>query len=120
MAYTDAINGVAIGPSAGSCGTAAFRGEPVIVEDIATDPLWAEHRDLALRHSLRACWSVPVSSQGKVTRRSQCTIASRARPTEFDQEFVGQITHLAGSGSNTNWRRRGSSEVRHISPKRRS
>jgi GAF domain-containing protein len=36
------------------------------VEDIATDPLWAEHRDLALSHSLRACWSVPVSSQGKV------------------------------------------------------
>jgi hypothetical protein len=65
-AYTDAINGAAIGPSGGSCGTAAYRGEPVIVEDIATDPLWADYRDLALSHSLRACWSVPVSSQGKV------------------------------------------------------
>jgi len=66
-AYTDAINGTVIGPSAGSCGTAAYRGEPVIVEDIATDPLWADYRDLALPHSLRACWSAPVfSSQGKV------------------------------------------------------
>ena len=45
-AYTDAINGTVIGPSAGSCGTAAYRGEPVIVEDIATDPLSADYRDL--------------------------------------------------------------------------
>ena len=60
-AYTDAINGAVIGPSADSCGTAAYRAEPVIVEDIATDPLWAEYRDLALSHSLRACWSTPVS-----------------------------------------------------------
>jgi len=37
--YTDAINGITIGPSAGSCGTAAYRGQPVIVEDIASDPL---------------------------------------------------------------------------------
>jgi GAF domain-containing protein len=64
-AYTDAINGMAIGPSAGSCGTAASRGEPVIVEDIASDPLWSAHCNLALSHSLRACWSTPVSSQGK-------------------------------------------------------
>jgi PAS domain S-box-containing protein len=53
-AYTDAINDGVIGPSAGPCGTAAYRGEPVIVEDIATDPLWADYRDLALPHSLRA------------------------------------------------------------------
>ncbi|MBH0178583.1 MAG: PAS domain-containing protein [Nitrospira sp.] len=46
--YTRAIDGLAIGPSVGSCGTAAFRREPVIVEDIATDPLWANHRHLAL------------------------------------------------------------------------
>src|SRR5260370_19836491 len=66
-AYTDAINGTVIGPSAGSCGTAAYRGEPVIVEDIATAPLWAKYRDLALPHSLHACWSAPAfSSQGKV------------------------------------------------------
>jgi GAF domain-containing protein len=54
-AYTDAINGMAIGPSAGSCGTAAYRGEPVIVEDIASHPLWSAYCDLALSHSLRAC-----------------------------------------------------------------
>jgi PAS domain S-box-containing protein len=60
-AHTGAINGIVIGPAAGSCGTAAYRGEPVVVEDIATDPLWADYRDLALPHSLRACWSTPFS-----------------------------------------------------------
>ena len=75
--YTDAINGMEIGPSTGSCGTAAYRGEPVIVGDIATDPLWSAYCDLASRHSLRACWSVPISPQGKVIATFQCTIASR-------------------------------------------
>src|SRR5207245_10095444 len=58
-----------IGPCAGSCGTAAYRGSAVIVPDIATDPLWEvpEHRASALRHHLRASWSNPIlSSQGKV------------------------------------------------------
>src|SRR5437763_4654455 len=66
-AYTEAIDGAFIGASVGSCGTAAYRAEQVIVSDIATDPLWADFRDLALAHSLRACWSTPIfSSEGKV------------------------------------------------------
>src|SRR5256884_6466445 len=65
--YNEAIDGVAIGPFAGSCGTAAYRAEPVIVSDINTDPLWADYRDVALAHGLRACWSTPIlSSAGKV------------------------------------------------------
>lgn len=55
-----AIDGQAIGPQAGSCGTAAYRREPVIVEDIATDPLWEPYRETALAHGLRACWSTPI------------------------------------------------------------
>jgi PAS domain S-box-containing protein len=97
-AYTDAINGTAIGPSAGSCGTAAYRAEPVIVEDIATDPLWAEYRDLALRHSLRACWSTPVfSSQGKVISTFGMYHREPRRPTQRDQQIIDLITHLAGA-----------------------
>jgi PAS domain S-box-containing protein len=56
-AYSAAINGGLIGPAAGSCGTAAYRRQPVIVEDIASDPLWADYKDLALGHGLQACWS---------------------------------------------------------------
>jgi anti-sigma regulatory factor (Ser/Thr protein kinase) len=61
-AYNDAIDGIAIGPDAGSCGTAAHRGEPVIARDIRTDPLWAGFRALAEEHRLRACWSTPIRS----------------------------------------------------------
>ena len=62
--YRQAMEGIAIGPNAGSCGTAAFRDERVIVSDIATDPLWAGCRDFALRHGLRACWSEPIHCSG--------------------------------------------------------
>src|SRR6267142_3525257 len=97
-AYTDAINGTVIGPSAGSCGTAAYRGEPVIVEDIATDPLWANYRDLALPHSLRACWSTPVfSSQGKVIATFAMYHREPRRPTQRDQQIIDLIAHLAGA-----------------------
>jgi GAF domain-containing protein len=66
-AYTDAIDGAVIGPTAGSCGTAAYRAQQVIVADIAIDPLWADYRELALPHGLRACWSTPIfSSDGAV------------------------------------------------------
>lgn len=60
--YTLAIDGLLIGPQAGSCGTAIFRREKVIVSDIATDPLWTDHKDLAMQFGLRACWSFPIFS----------------------------------------------------------
>ncbi len=63
-AYNAAIDGIEIGPSVGSCGTAAYRRRQVIVEDIATDPLWADFRNLALEFGLRACWSTPVVGVG--------------------------------------------------------
>ena len=67
QAYNDAIHGAAIGPAVGSCGTAAFRGETVVVTDIADDPLWVDYRDLAMAHGLRACWSTPVkAADGRV------------------------------------------------------
>jgi GAF domain-containing protein len=58
--YVEAIDGSEIGPSAGSCGTAAYLGRPVYVTDIATDPLWEAYRDIALPHGLRSCWSTPI------------------------------------------------------------
>jgi hypothetical protein len=58
--FCEAIDGLEIGPSAGSCGTAAFRGLPVYVADIANDPLWHAYRDLAIPHGLRSCWSTPI------------------------------------------------------------
>lgn len=63
-AYMEAIDGIRIGPKAGSCGTAAFSEQPVIVADIATDELWKDYRSLAEAHGLRACWSTPIFSSG--------------------------------------------------------
>src|SRR5262249_4884199 len=60
--YNRAIDGLAIGPSVGSCGTAAYRREPVCVSDIAGDPLWAPSAELGLSHGPPACWSSPVLS----------------------------------------------------------
>ena len=59
-AYCQAIDGLAHGPAAGSCGTAAHFGRPIYVTDIATDPFWADYKELALAHGLRACWSTPI------------------------------------------------------------
>ena len=64
-AYMQAIDGAEIGACAGSCGTAAFLGAAVYVSDIATDPLWADYKDLALGHGLRACWSIPILTRGR-------------------------------------------------------
>jgi diguanylate cyclase (GGDEF)-like protein/PAS domain S-box-containing protein len=59
------MSGVPLGPAAGSCGTAAFRREMVVCADIASDPIWADYRKLALDNGLRAAWSVPIFSGGQ-------------------------------------------------------
>ncbi|HYE34207.1 sensor domain-containing phosphodiesterase [Methylocaldum sp.] len=58
--YSRQIDGIAIGPSVGSCGTAVFNRQTVIVSDIRTDPRWTAFRDLAEQYGLRACWSTPI------------------------------------------------------------
>lgn len=60
QSYRTAIDGSEIGPTAGSCGTAAYLRRPVYATDITTDPLWEGYRDLALAHGLRSCWSTPI------------------------------------------------------------
>ena len=62
-AYNAAIDGVEIGPEVGSCGTAAFHDKTVAVYDIENDPLWADYKELALGHGLRACWSTPIHGE---------------------------------------------------------
>src|SRR5438094_1179717 len=94
--YTEAIDGGLIGPRAGSCGTAAYRGERVIVSDIMIDPLWDQYRHLAIDHGLRACWSTPIFS---TTRHVMGTFALYSRepgsPTADQLNLIEQMTHLA-------------------------
>jgi signal transduction histidine kinase/PAS domain-containing protein len=96
LQYTEAIDGAVIGPSVGSCGTAAYRRQTIIVSDIATDPLWADYRDLALAHGLRACWSSPIlSSDGSVLGTFATYYRQPRSPTPHEQNLVAQVTHLA-------------------------
>ncbi|MEY2498967.1 MAG: hypothetical protein QOD12_2523 [Verrucomicrobiota bacterium] len=96
-AYTDAIDGLVIGPSVGSCGTAAYQAEQVIVSDIAVDPRWAPFRGLALKHSLGACWSTPIfSSEGKVIGTFAMYYREPRSPNPGEQDTIQHITYLAG------------------------
>ena len=89
--------GVPIAPSAGSCGTAAFRKQPVIVSDIATDPLWKEFRVLALENGLRACWSTPVfSSDGNVLGTFAIYYREPRDPDPQTSALVEVATRIAG------------------------
>jgi PAS domain S-box-containing protein len=94
--YCRAVDGVVIGPRVGSCGTAAYLGQPVIVEDIATDPLWAEVRDLALPHGLRACWSMPIRSPaGQVLGTFAMYYRRPRRPDAHDWRLIEVSSRLA-------------------------
>jgi len=95
--WTQQMENLPIGPCAGSCGTAAYRGSPVIVSDIATDPLWnvPEHRASALKHGLRASWSNPVlSSEGKVLGTFCMYYRETRSPNSRDLEVIELATHL--------------------------
>jgi signal transduction histidine kinase/CheY-like chemotaxis protein len=59
--YNAAVEGLRIGPTVGSCGTASFWNVPVIVESIADDPLWASLRGVAEVAGVAACWSHPIT-----------------------------------------------------------
>lgn len=93
--YSRALEGVAIGPSVGSCGTAAFRAEPVEVTDIATDPLWADYRHLVLPTGLQSCWSTPIkSADGRVIGTFAFYYHGKRRPDPFHHRLVDVSLHL--------------------------
>jgi len=95
-AFTQAIAGALIGPVAGSCGTAAYRGELVIVEDVEIDPLWADYRQLAKAHGLRACWSSPIfSSECRVLGTFALYFRDVRRPSEADIQLVRDASGAA-------------------------
>jgi signal transduction histidine kinase/integral membrane sensor domain MASE1 len=95
-AYLKAINGMPIGPDVGSCGTAMYLRKPVIVADIASDPLWENFRDLALSHGLRACWSTPIlSDHGKVLGALALYYREVRRPSAAEFRLMEIADHLA-------------------------
>lgn len=96
-AYRELIDGLSIGPTAGSCGTAAFTGHPIYVTDIANDPLWEDYRDFALPHGLRACWSTPIRNSSDKLIGTFAIYHLRPRsPIKEEVESIRMITdHVA-------------------------
>jgi PAS domain S-box-containing protein len=94
-AYNNALEDQPIGPAAGSCGTAAYRREPVVVTDIATDPLWVAYKDLALPHGLRACWSFPILAEGRVLGTFAVYYREVRAPSSEDRELIARAVHVA-------------------------
>lgn len=94
--FNRAIDGAAIGPIAGSCGTALYRREPVFVADIASDPLWADYMHLALPHGLRACWSTPIfDADGRALGTFAIYFRETGLPTARHRELIGFATHTS-------------------------
>ncbi|QJY45852.1 ATP-binding protein [Pseudonocardia broussonetiae] len=95
--YRAEIDGVRIGPFAGSCGTAAFTRSEVIAADIDTDARWADYRTVALRHGLRSCWSTPILDvdRGIVLGTFAVYHATSWTPDAAATELVQRLTHVA-------------------------
>jgi PAS domain S-box-containing protein len=96
-AYVKAVNGAAIGPRNGSCGTAMHTRRPVVVTDVMTDPLWTDYRELAKICGLRACWSTPIlSAQGDVLGSFAMYREENRGPLPEETRLTQIATHIAG------------------------
>ncbi len=96
-AYSSAIDGFTIGEGVGSCGTAAFRREPIIVADISHDPLWEDYRDLAANHRLAACWSHPIlSPDGQLLGTFAIYFSAPRDASAAERDMLASVARVAG------------------------
>ena len=95
IAYSKALDGTPIGPESGSCGAAAFSGEPVMVSDIASHPFWDGFRELALPLGLKACWSTPIKcTDGRVLGTFAFYYRDSREPSPLHYLLVNACIHL--------------------------
>jgi PAS domain S-box-containing protein len=94
--YNQKVDGLKIGPTVGSCGTAAYLKKPVIVSDTFTDPLWADYREIAQQYGLRACWATPIlSQQGEVLGTFAMYYREVRSPSAYELQLIERTAHLA-------------------------
>ncbi len=95
-AYAALLEGMAIGPGVGSCGTAMHRREAVVVSDIEHDPLWAPYLELVRDFGFRACWSMPIMQDEQTVLGSFAMYYRTVRhPESEEQRLIGVASHLA-------------------------
>lgn len=94
--YNQAIDGVAIGEGVGSCGTAAFTGKRVIVEDISSHAYWTPWQVLAAKAELGSCWSQPIiTASGQVLGTFALYHKDKRSPGAMDIKLIEQFASLA-------------------------
>lgn len=95
-AYNAAIDGIAVGYGVGSCGTAAYTGERVIVEDVRVHPYWQPYQALVDLAEIRSCWSEPIKNrQGEVLGTFAIYHKDATSPTEQDIQLISESAALA-------------------------
>jgi diguanylate cyclase (GGDEF)-like protein/PAS domain S-box-containing protein len=95
--YNAALNGMEIGDKRGSCGTAVWRRERVVVGDIATHPFWELYKELALAFDLKACWSTPIfGSGGQVLGTFAVYYREQREPRLDELESIDRMVPVAG------------------------
>ena len=93
--YNQAIDGVEIGQGKGSCGTAAFTKETVIVSDISTHPYWTPWAELAKKAQLGACWSEPIiDSKSELIGTFAIYHRKQSTPNKADFALIEQLSNL--------------------------
>ena len=112
--YMAALEGFPMGPQVGSCGTAMYRKEAVIVADIMNDPLWEPYKGLIAPHGFRACWSTPIFLHRDLVLGSFAMYYREVRsPTDYDMRLISVATHLAGIAIERTRRERELDQHRH-------
>lgn len=97
LAYKEAIDGIAIGPAVGSCGTAVYQQREVLVSDIPNSQLWTNFRELALSHNFHACWSVPIfSTKHRVLGTFAIYHTSPRTPKNYELLAIRRGAYLTG------------------------
>jgi len=96
--YNTAVNGFSPGPNAASCGTAAFFRKQIIVEDIATDPLWKDYKSYALSEELRSCWSTPIfGAKDELLGTFAVYYTEPRNPTQNDLTLIDGLVDITAS-----------------------
>jgi len=117
QSYSAALEGLPIGESAGSCGTAAFLGKPICVMDISTDPLWTDYKDWVLPFGFLACWSSPIRLRdGRVVGTFAFYYKEKCCPSLLDQQLVTACLHLSMLAFETDEARQKIAQLSHFDP----
>lgn len=96
LSFSESLLNIEIGPNVGSCGTAMYRKDNVIVSNIAASPLWNDYGPRALELGLHACWSVPIFIDEEVIGSFALYHREPSSPSEFELEAVEMCAYLVG------------------------